>query len=219
MRILLIDDHTLFAEAIRPVLEAEGMAVLDLETSGAAGLAAANRESPDMILVDLGLPDMPGLMVGRQILELLPDSKVVAVTGLDAEISEREVMRAGFHGFITKDSPLPRFIDSLRAVIEGEAIRLAERGPARPRQNRQVVDREAALLAGQLTPRELEVLEILVSGGSNSEVAQRLSLSPNTVRTHVQSILTKLQVRSRLEAAAFAVRCGLVSAQAESQYA
>lgn len=217
MRVLIVDDHALFSEALGPLLEQNGMEVLGIAASGAEALEAVRREHPEVVLVDLGLPDMPGLALGRAILEHQPGTKVLAVTGLDHARVAREVLQAGFHGFLTKDTPLPQFIKSVRAAMEGQVINLPRRERARSGAGDDE-QRDAALLAGQLTPRELEVLEILVQGGSNAEIARQLNLSPNTVRTHVQSILTKLQVRSRLEAAAFAVHFGIVR-DGERQYA
>jgi DNA-binding NarL/FixJ family response regulator len=217
VKVLIVDDHALFSEALRPLLEQNGMEVLGIAGTGADALEAARRERPEVVLVDLGLPDMPGLALGREILEEHPETKVLAVTSMDHARIAREVLQAGFHGFLTKDTPLSRFIRSVKAVMEGQVINLPRRDGARSVAGDEE-QRDAALLAGQLTPRELEVLEILVRGGSNAEIARELSLSPNTVRTHVQSILTKLQVRSRLEAAAFAVRYGIVRT-GERQYA
>lgn len=217
MRVLIVDDHALFSEALGPLLAQNGMEVLGIAGSGAEALEAVGLHDPDVVLVDLGLPDMPGLELGREIIDEKPGTKVLAVTGLDHARVAREVLRAGFHGFLTKDTPLPQFIKSVKAVLEGQVINLPRREAATPTIGDEE-QRDAALLAGQLTPRELEVLEILVRGGSNAEIARELGLSPNTVRTHVQSILTKLQVRSRLEAAAFAVRFGIVR-DGEREYA
>lgn len=217
MRVLIVDDHALFSEALGPLLEQNGMQVLGIAGSGAEALEAVRRKHPEVVLVDLGLPDMPGLALGQEILEEEPETKVLAVTGLDHARVAREVLRAGFHGFLTKDTPFTQFIRSVRAVMEGQVINLPRRDSGRVPVGDEE-QRDAALLAGQLTPRELEVLEILVRGGSNPQIARELALSPNTVRTHVQSILTKLQVRSRLEAAAFAVRFGIVR-DGERQFA
>jgi DNA-binding NarL/FixJ family response regulator len=217
LKVLIVDDHALFSEALEPLLEQNGMEVLGIAGSGAEALEAIRRVRPEVVLVDLGLPDMTGLALGREILEEEPDAKVLAVTGMDHARIAREVLQAGFHGFLTKDTPLPQFIRSVKAVMEGRVINLPRRETARTAEGDER-QRDAALLAGQLTPRELEVLEILVRGGSNPQIARELGLSPNTVRTHVQSILTKLQVRSRLEAAAFAVRFGIVR-DTERQFA
>jgi DNA-binding NarL/FixJ family response regulator len=217
MRVLIVDDHALFSEALGPLLAQNGMEVLGTAGSGAEALEAVRLHDPEVVLIDLGLPDMPGLELGKEILDEKPRIKVLAVTGMDHARVAREVLRAGFHGFLTKDTPLPQFIKSVKAVLEGQVINLPRREAATPSIGDEE-QRDAALLAGQLTPRELEVLEILVRGGSNAEIARELALSPNTVRTHVQSILTKLQVRSRLEAAAFAVRFGIVR-DVEREYA
>jgi DNA-binding NarL/FixJ family response regulator len=217
MRVLIVDDHALFSEALGPLLAQNGMEVLGIAGSGAEALEAVRSQTPEVVLVDLDLPDMPGLKLGREILDEKLGTKVLAVTGMDHARVAREALRAGFHGFLTKDTPLPQFIKSVKAVSEGQVINLPRREAVRSAVGDEE-QRDAALLAGQLTPRELEVLEILVRGGSNAEIARELGLSPNTVRTHVQSILTKLQVRSRLEAAAFAVRFGIVR-DGERQYA
>lgn len=209
MRALIIDDHRLFADAVRALLAGQGLDVVGVAGSGAEGIAAALRERPDIVLVDLGLPDADGIEVGAQILVSLPQTKVVALTAsTDARVL-REAIRIGFHGFLTKDTSTPRFMSAIKAVLDGQAViphQLGRRaaGSGTPE------ERAAALLAEQLTPRELDVLALLVEGLAGTELAKRLSISPNTVRTHVQSILTKLQVKSRLEAAAFAVRHRIV---------
>jgi DNA-binding NarL/FixJ family response regulator len=217
VRVLIVDDHALFSEALGPLLEQNGMEVLGTAGSGAEALEAVRQERPEVVLLDLGLPDMTGLALGQEILAEEPQAKVLAVTGMDHARVAREVLQAGFHGFLTKDTPLPQFIRSVKAVVEGQVINLPRRVSERNAMGDEE-QRDAALMAGQLTPRELEVLEILVRGGSNPQIARELALSPNTVRTHVQSILTKLQVRSRLEAAAFAVRFGIVR-DSERQFA
>jgi DNA-binding NarL/FixJ family response regulator len=209
VKVLIVDDHPLFSESLRPLLERSGMDVLGIAGNGADALVAVRRARPEVVLVDLDLPDMPGLDLGREILEEQPETKLLAVTAMDHERMGRRVLQAGFHGFLSKDTPLPKLIWSVKAVREGQVINLPRRDTARTSGDEE--HRDAALLAGQLTPRELEVLEIIVRRGrSNALIARELGLSPNTVRTHAQSILTKLQVGSRVEAAAFAVRFGIV---------
>jgi len=210
MRALIIDDHRLFGEAVRALLIDQGIEVVGLAENGEEGCAMARRERPDLVLVDLGLPDRDGVQIGASIIDALPDAKVVALTASTDARAVRDAIRSGFHGFLTKDTSTPRFMSAIKAVLEGQAViphHLGRRaaGATTPE------DRAAALLAEQLTPRELDVLALLVEGLAGNELARRLSISPNTVRTHVQSILTKLQVRSRLEAAAFAVRHGIVN--------
>ena len=197
MRVLIIDDHKLFAEAIRSALGSDGlrMEILPVATSAKEGLAAAKSGSPDLVLVDLGLPDESGVEL--------------AVTALSDPQFLREAMKAGFHGFITKDTPMARFVDSIKAAMSGHVV-VPHRLAARAAGARSTEERDAGLLAEQLTKRERDVLGMLVEGTRSEEIARRMSISPNTVRTHIQNILTKLQVHSRLEAAAFAVKHGLV---------
>ena len=207
MRVLIIDDHTLFAEAIRPTLESLGLTVVAVATTGAQGFELVQRHRPDLILVDIGLPDESGLVAGRRIVEEYPEAKVVALTALLSPATVREAVRIGFHGYLTKDTPVSRFASSLRAVLDGQVVfprRLAS-AIARPRD-----DDGLELLSAQLTARELEVLGLMAEGLGGPDIARRLGISTNTVRTHIQSILTKLQVHSRLEAVAFALRRGVV---------
>jgi two-component system nitrate/nitrite response regulator NarL len=204
IRVLIVDDHRLFADAIRVTVTEMGMSVLGVYSSAEAGLAAAREHRPDMVLLDLGLPDRSGLELGKDILEELPDTKVVALTALEDDRSVQDALRAGFHGYLTKQTEAERFKHALTSVADGQIV-------SPPRQaNRRRERSEDELLADQLTSREVEVLQLLSEGATSGRIAEQLLVSPNTVRTHVHGILSKLQVHSRLEAAAFAVRCGLV---------
>jgi two-component system, NarL family, nitrate/nitrite response regulator NarL len=193
----------LFAEAIRSALEDAGMEAAAVVTSGRSALAYLEDDRPDLVLLDVGLPDRSGLAVGREILDWWPDAKLVVVTALDDPKAVEEASRAGFRGYLTKDTPVSRFVSSIEAIVAGQTVfphRLAN--PSR----RSGSGDSAWLLISQLTPREREVLGLLVEGANGRTIADRLAISRNTVRTHVQSILTKLQVHSRLEAATLAVR-------------
>ncbi len=210
-RTLIVDDHTLFAEAIRPTLEGLGLIVIGVASSGREAMQAVRDQRPDLVLVDLGLPDQSGLVVGRMILEERPGTKVLALTALEDPHAVKEAIRAGFHGYLTKDTSVSQFADAITAALGGQVVvphRLAPRATGA----RTPEEQNAAFLAEQLTRREREVLALLVEGASGHAIAERLRISPNTVRTHIQSILTKLQVHSRLEAVTFAVRHGIVEA-------
>jgi two-component system, NarL family, response regulator LiaR len=184
------------------------MAVVGVAPTGAEAIALADASRPDIILMDLGLPDMSGLAAGRVILERWPDAKVVALTALNDRAAVDEAMRIGFRGYLTKETPVAQFISAIRAIVEGGTV-----PPHLPTVfvNGSRLKGEITLMADQLSSREREVLELLVQGASGVAVADRLSISRNTVRTHVQGILTKLQVHSRLEAAAFALKHGIVT--------
>ena len=198
-----MDDHLLFAEAIRAALQDAGMGVSAAVVNGRDAIAFLETERADVVLMDLGLPDRSGLAVGQEILDRWPETKLLAVTALDDPRAVDDALRTGFRGYLTKDTPVARFISSLEAIVDGQVVvphRLIpgghRRGPAD----------DISLLVTQLTSREEEVLGLLMEGADGRTMARRLGISRNTVRTHVQSILVKLQVHSRLEAATFAVR-------------
>lgn len=168
-----------------------------------------------MVLMDLGLPDRSGLSVGRDILDAVPDTKLIALTALDDASAVREALRSGFHAYVTKSTPVSHFLNSIRAVLDGQVVIPPRLAPAFAGA-RSEGERATQLLADQLTTRERQVLGLLVDGKSGPAIARQLFISSNTVRTHIQSILTKLQVHSRLEAAAFAVRNGVVDIRSTS---
>jgi len=212
---LIVDDHQLFADVMRATLEEAGITVLDVALTSEQGLKRVRRERPTLVLVDLGLPDESGLALGRKILEESPETRVVAVTALHDSSAVAEALRLGFQGYVTKETPVRQFLTTISAVLEGQVVvpKTLARRAAGARTQR---ERQAAFLAGQLTPREKEVLTALSRGANTGDIARELSVSPNTVRTHAQSILIKLQAHSRLEAVAYAIRHGIIRPQASS---
>jgi two-component system nitrate/nitrite response regulator NarL len=209
VRVLIVDDHTLFIDAIRPIVEGLGATKVEFATTGRAAIEAAREDPPDLVLVDIGLPDRSGLSVATEILSHRPDTDVVALTGLEDASLARRAAKMGLKGYVSKDVSLEQFRASLRAILRGGPVQLLPgsrggRGRSEPGPRN-----VAKMLASHLTKREMEVLTLLVRGLSGGEIAKELSISKNTVRTHIQSILTKLQVHSRLEAVAFATRNGI----------
>ncbi len=200
---MIVDDHTLFVDVIRALLERMGFDVIAVAKSGEEALAVSHQE-PDLVLVDIGLPDQSGLVVGKEIREIAPNAKILVLTALNDPRIVEEAQRTGFDGFLNKDTPVNQFAAAVKAVFEGRQV--FPNGGTAHRNNSSYPD----LLAEQLTNREREVLALLVEGLGGEAIAGRLGVSGNTVRTHVQNILSKLQVHSRLEAATFAVRHGVV---------
>jgi DNA-binding NarL/FixJ family response regulator len=202
-RILIVDGQPLFAEAIRSALEAAGVIVAGVSGTAEDAVTSVLRKRPDLALMDVALPDQSGLLAGRRILQDWPEAKILALTALEEPRVAEEALRIGFRGYLTKRTPVAQFVSSVRAVLDGQRIMPHRLGSA----SRQAAGHEdAGLLAAHLTPREREVLALLSRGANGREIAAALAISRNTVRTHVQSILTKLQVHSRLEASSFAVR-------------
>lgn len=205
MRVLLVEDHRLFAEVMADLLkEEENVTIVGVATSGGEAISLARSENPDIVVLDLGLADMDGFTAGRAILADRPSTRIVALTARRDRAALAEANAAGFHSYVTKDVPLPKFVRLLRGVLGGGSSNEPV-VPGTP--ERATTDARFALR--QLSPRERDVLELLREGLGTDAVAERLAVSRNTVRSHIQRILTKLQVRSRLEAVALIERSPL----------
>jgi DNA-binding NarL/FixJ family response regulator len=207
MKVLVVEDQMLFAEAIEVALGKRDVDVVGIACTGESALDLVETTQPNVVLLDVGLPGEDGLTIGREMLERHPDLKVLALTAITDGRTAREALRAGFSGYLTKDTDIGRLVRAIHAALAGEVTipkRLARQAAGgRP-------DDPVAIMAAQLTERERDVLTLLAEGADSETVAERCRISRNTVRTHVQSILSKLNVHSRLEAAAFAVRNGIV---------
>jgi len=194
-------------DAVRPTLLGLGAEDIVVAYTGSDGVAAAKRSELDVALVDIGLPDRSGLSVGREIMDLDSRTLVVALTAVKDALIARHALKLGFAAYLPKDISLDIFAQGMRDVLRGRRIDLSSAGPSTSRRpSRTEPWREGS----DLTGRELEVLSLLVEGCTGPTIATRLGISRNTVRTHIQSILTKVQVHSRLQAVAFAVEEGLV---------
>lgn len=198
---LIVDDHRLFAEVLKASLEDLGLDMLPPASDGAEAMIALRTHAPELVLIDLGLPDINGLELGRKMMAERPRLKMVAVTALSETDAVTEAIRLGFSGYITKDTPLTQFMASVRSVLDGQVV-----VTHRPAPRLTLAEDGEAFLLHQLTRRERDVLALLMEGAGAADIAGQLSVSRNTVRTHVQNILMKLQVHTRLEAVAFASR-------------
>jgi len=212
--VILIDDHVLFAEALGPMLDTAGLRVVGIASDPDQGVRLAEEHQPDLALVDLVLGELDGFDVAERIRLVSPQTRSVIVSALDDSDSVAEALGRGLHGYLTKEMPVSAIVAGLRAVLDGQVVL-----PPRVMQARRATlprSDDVRLLVEQLTPREWEVLQLLVEGVGSPDISSRLGISPNTVRTHVQGILTKLQVHSRLEAATFAVHHGLFEPDPDS---
>jgi DNA-binding NarL/FixJ family response regulator len=208
-RVLLVDDHRLFADAIQCSLQEQGVEEVEVATSAAEALEAARRLEPELVVVEINLPNADGIAVGKTILAERPSTKMIGVTASTDAPAMHEAIRAGFVRYLTKDTPLSEFISSVLLGIGGQSLITRGLAPVAAAGISEA-EQEVRLLANHLTRREWEVLTMLVQGLQGAEIAERLSVSRNTARSHIQSILTKFQVHSRLEAASLAIRHGLV---------
>ncbi|MGZ6883920.1 MAG: response regulator [Nocardioidaceae bacterium] len=211
LRVLLADDHPVFLGGLKAALDGlAGLEVVGLARDGGEVVDAATRLRPDVVLMDLRMPAGGGVAATARIVTTLPGTAVVVLTMSEDDDSVFAALRAGARGYLLKESDADDIARAVRAVAAGEAVF----GP-------RVADKVVAFFAAarstsavpfpQLTDREREVLDLVARGADNHTVARRLFLSEKTVRNHVSSCLTKLQVASRAEAVALARDAGLGS--------
>ncbi len=190
--------------ALDPTLEIIGEA-----SNGKEALEAARQLKPDVILMDLLMPVMDGIEATAAIKRELPDTEVIALTSVLEDASVIGAIRAGALGYLLKDTKAEELIQAIKAASEGQ-VQLSPQAAARLMREVRAPESPETL-----TDRETEVLRLLAQGRSNKEVAHQLTIGEKTVKTHVSSILAKLNVSSRTQAALYAVRIGLVD-KAES---
>ncbi|RKT05542.1 LuxR family two component transcriptional regulator [Streptomyces sp. 3211.6] len=215
LRVVVADDLALVRAGFRMILTSEGMEVVAEASNGAEAVDAVRRTRPDVVLMDIRMPEMDGLEATRRIVAADADGpRVIILTTFDLDHYVYAALSAGASGFLLKDVSPEHLAAAVRMVRIGDALlapaitrrlveRFARRDPATA-----AVHRDLAAL----TPRELEVMRLLAQGLSNAELAGRLHLSEATVKTHVARILAKLRLRDRAQAVVVAYETGLVSA-------
>jgi DNA-binding NarL/FixJ family response regulator len=201
-RILIVDDHPLTRDAHAGLLRQNGFDVVGEAAGGAEAIEAAGRLTPDLVLLDLSMPDMDGLTALPKIRDASPDTEVVVLTASEDEDNLLGAIRAGAAGYLLKSEPPERIVSFLRGVARGEAALSGAVARRLLDQVREGGGRTAVpdSVAGVLSARELEVLLLLDRHLGTDEIAQRLYISEHTVRSHVKSLLGKLHVSSRREA-------------------
>lgn len=210
MRILLIDDHTLFRMGLEELLERRGIEVAASVGDGYEGCRLAAELNPDVILLDLRMPDMDGLAVLNRLRTMGLTIPVVMLTTSSEERDLVQSLRSGAKGYLLKDMEPDALLSSLREILLGKTVVASDMTAvlARVVQGESIAVR-SPLGFGELTPRETEILCHLAEGQSNKVIARELGISDGTVKLHVKSILRKLRVHSRVEAAVLAVEQGL----------
>lgn len=214
IRLLVADDHALFREGLQALFSATpGVEIVGEAASGEETVALAEKLQPDIILMDIHMPGMDGIKATRRILRVNPTVGVIMVTMLEEDASLFSAMRAGARGYVLKGAHHQELLHTVRAVASGQVLF----GPSTASRIMGFFqDIEADLkpslpeeIFPELTPRELEVLELIAQGANNNQIAEKLVISDKTVRNHITSIFSKLQVADRAQAIIKARDAGL----------
>ncbi|RME41203.1 MAG: DNA-binding response regulator [Caldilineae bacterium] len=220
--VMLVDDHPLFRQGLRRVLEAEEDLEVIMEVSdGEEALRLARQLVPDVVIMDINLPHMNGLQVTRALKQSVPDVAVIMLTAFHDDEQIFHAIRAGAAAYFPKDVTPRRLVEAIRQVVQGnyviddEVLDKPEAASWLLQQFDHVayVDGEPNQMFAPLSPREMEILQHIAKGQSNKEVAYALGISRQTVKNHMTSILRKLAVNDRTQAALYAVKRGWIRLQ------
>ena len=219
MRILIADDHALFRDSLRSLLESQDIEVVAEAKNGQEAVDLSWECKPDVVLMDLTMPEMDGLEATKRIASELPDVKVVILTASDEDSNLFEAIKSGAKGYLLKDLKSEQFFSLLEGVERGEpaltpsvARKLLDEFARPKKPTKEEYDPDA------LTDREREVLELMVQGTtSNRRLAKHLGVSENTVKFHVRNILDKLHLHNRAQVVAYALRTRLVESPPDAE--
>ncbi|MBI5566795.1 MAG: response regulator transcription factor [Chloroflexi bacterium] len=210
MRVLIVDDHSLFRDGIGSLLQAAGFEVVGGASNGQEAIEVAMRLRPELILMDVSMPEMNGIEAARQIKAQLPGVKIVMLTVSDDDRVLIDAVKAGASGYLLKSLDSTEFLSMLEGVQRGESA-MQRQTMSRLLDSLSDFSREPTV---ELTMRELELLRWVAQGYSNKAIAKEMSISANTVKYHMKSVLQKLSVQNRAEAVATAIRAGWLPAPA-----
>jgi DNA-binding NarL/FixJ family response regulator len=207
IKILLVEDQTLMRQGLKTILDLEpGLRVIAEAADGERGLQLALELRPDITLMDVQMPNLNGVEATAQLCQAWPAAKVIILTTFDRDDYVYQGVRAGALGYLLKDAPAERLIETIRRVHAGEVFIQPEIASRALRE----MMRPATAAMEPLSEREREVLVLLAQGASNKDMAEKLFITEGTVKNHVSNILVKLQAANRTQAADIARRQGLV---------
>lgn len=214
IRILLVDDHDLFREGLAGIINAQAdMKIIGEASDGLEALVKAQELKPNLILMDVQMPGIDGLEATRRIKQVLPDTAIVMLTVRDDNERLFESIKNGVQGYLLKTINSREMLELLRGVVEGEAAispSMAGKVLGEFRRMSRLIPLDDGLEIETLTHREREVIDLAAQGLTDKEIAERLTISLHTVKSHMRNVLSKLQVNTRHEAARLARHKGLV---------
>ncbi len=212
--ILIVDDERTFGEALQLALRQEkDLKVIDVAVDGDTAMRVVDEQHPDVVIMDVAMPGMNGIEATRRIKEEDPDAQVLILSGHEDPLLLARAVQAGAVGLLRKTEAIVNVATSVRRAYRGESIHDQEEVDSAMRRlrHRRDADADAKRRLERLTPREQQILERMATGMSSDAIAKALNMSPHTLRTHMQNILTKLGVHSKMEALVIAIRHGAVS--------
>ena len=214
IQVVVVDDHDFFRHGLRDLLGGQGLEVVGEAATGEAALKLVEATAPDVVVMDLNMPGIGGVEATRRLTAAAPNTRVVVLTIAADSGHVIDALMAGACGYLLKDASVDDIVTGIRAAATGESLispPIASKLLTRLRAD-QPEAAEAAPGAGRaaLSEREIEVLRLLAAGKDNADIAQELYISPKTVKNHISSILAKLQIENRIQAAVYAVRSGIV---------
>jgi DNA-binding NarL/FixJ family response regulator len=212
LRVLLVDDHDLFRNGLRNLLEEQGVQVVGEAGGGQEAVRAVRELAPDIVVMDLNMPQMGGVEATRQITMIAPLTRVVVLTISDQDSDVMDAILAGACGYLLKDSSVQELMRGIGSAAVGESLispHIASKVLQRVRAST-TLPQGADTIRAELSDREIEVLKLIANGKDNAMIAAELHISPKTVKNHISNILMKLQIDNRIQAAVYAVRSGIV---------
>jgi DNA-binding NarL/FixJ family response regulator len=208
--VIVVDDHQLFRGSLVALLQERSVNVVAEAAMAAEGIARAAELQPDVVLMDMNMPGMSGVEATQRLSVAAPLVNVIMLTVVADERLVMDALLAGACGYLLKESPIDQIVEGVRAAARGESLISPRIASRLIRRLRAPDEAESPLTGAELTPREQQVLELVAQGLDNPEIGRSLEMSHHTVKNHVSSILVKLQVENRIQAAVRAVRGGLV---------
>jgi len=210
MRVLVVDDHSLFRDGIVSLLDAEGFDVIGQAGDGKVAVQETIRLHPDLVLMDINMPELNGLEALKQIKLALPETRVVMLTASDDDALLADAIRSGADGYLLKYLSGPEFIEMLEGLKRGEAAITRKTAAFLMKQIAQPVTTSIEKPLMPLSEREKEIIQLVAQGFTNKAISERLTLSENTIKYHLKNILQKLNVNNRTEAVMSAMHYGLI---------